>query len=493
MTSSQSILNSKTASTLNPDGNEQADHLYAEGMAYYQRRQWRQALAAFSRLQEVQPQRQGIGALIDEINWFIQLEEMAPGQQQQEPEGRISSKRLRWLPWLLSLLILVIATAIVLFVAGDRLFNLPGRGPDPGLVELYNEGQSQLAIGNYDGAVNAFERILVIDPDDIGARAGLTQAKLLRDMAKEYTAAQDAIVAEDWGAAKKHLDAIISVYPTYEDVNELLDFVVHQQGLSDLYTAASDAYNASDWGETIRLFGEIRERDETYRTETIQEFLFVSYLEEGERLIEEQSDDLDAVRQALSFFNAALTIHPDNQRASGNRQLAALYESGVLASERTDWNAAIEKLEIIYETQPTYGGGLAACLLYEAYVARAVAESEQGNYHAALDYAQLALALELPPRCDDKEAAQNIEQAILLALATPTPTSTATATHTPTPLPTATPTLTPRPTNTPTITPIPPTPTHTFTPAPPTDTPRPTNTPRPTKPPPPTNTPTPDR
>jgi len=37
---------------------ELAENLYAEGMAYYQRRQWRQALAAFSRLQELQPQRQ---------------------------------------------------------------------------------------------------------------------------------------------------------------------------------------------------------------------------------------------------------------------------------------------------------------------------------------------------------------------------------------------------------------------------------------------------
>ena len=427
MTFSQSLSSSKTASTLHTDGNEQADHLYAEGMAYYQRRQWRQALAAFSRLREIQPQRQGITALIDEINWFIQLEEMAPERKELEPEGGITSNRLRWLPWLLSLLILVIATAVILFVAGDRIFNLPGRGPDPGLVELYNEGQSQLAIGNYDGAINAFERILAIDATDIGAQAGLTQAKLLRDMAQEYSAAQEAITAEDWGAAKMHLDAIFAVYPTYEDVNELLDFVAHQQELSDLYTAASDAYNASAWGETIRLFEAIRERDETYRSETIQEFLFVSYLEEGERLIEEQGDNLDIVRQALRYFNAALTIHPDNQRATDNRYMASLFEAGVRAAEREDWDGVIQKLETIYERQPTYGGGLAACLLYQAYVALAVQESEQGNYHASLDYAQQALALELPPRCDDKLAAQNIEQAILLALATPTPTSTATA------------------------------------------------------------------
>ena len=188
---------------------ELAENLYAEGMAYYQRRQWRQALAAFSRLQELQPRRPGIAALLDEINWFIELEEMNP-EQPQNPANAAAPPRLRWLPWVISLLILVTAVVVIFLVAGDRLFGFPGRQPDPGLIELYNEGQSQLAIGNYDGAIAAFESILQRDPEDIAAQTGLKQARQLKEMAEKYKSAQEAIQNEDWEAAKADLESIVA-------------------------------------------------------------------------------------------------------------------------------------------------------------------------------------------------------------------------------------------------------------------------------------------
>ncbi|HEY80001.1 MAG TPA: tetratricopeptide repeat protein, partial [Caldilineae bacterium] len=206
---------------------EFAENLYAEGMAYYQQRQWRQALAAFTRLQELQPQRPGIAALLDEINWFIELEEMDSGQSQNQASPAAGT-RLRWLPWVISLIILITAALVIVLVAGDRLFGFPGRQPDPGLVELYNEGQSQLAIGNYDGAIAAFESILERDPKDIAAQTGLKQARLLKEMAQRYRAARDAIDAEDWNNAREELEVIVAQYPTYEDAGELLDYVRRQ-------------------------------------------------------------------------------------------------------------------------------------------------------------------------------------------------------------------------------------------------------------------------
>ena len=479
--------------TLRPHANAQAERLYAEGMAAYQRRQWRQALAAFNELLGMQPQRQGIAALIDEINWFIQLEELAPERRSPEPTDRAPAPRLRWLPWLITLVILTIAIAIVLTVAGDRIANLLGRHPNADLVALYNDGQSQLAIGNYDGAIAAFDRILVLEPDDIGAKAGLEQAKRLRDLAVNYRNAQDAIAKEAWATARGNLETIAAVHPTYEDVEQLLNFVLRQQELQALMTEATAAYNAGNWTDAIRGFESVRERDDAYRADAIQEFLFVSYLEAGEALIAQKGSDLDAARQALQHFNAALTIHPDNQRAARNRRLATLYESGLRARERQDWNAVTTSLLPIHEQQPDYAGGQASCHLYAAYTALADNETKLGNYRAALTHVQQALAIGNP--CGDADApagtldARNLEQAILLALATPTPTSTATATSTTTPLPTATATPTrtvtpkpPPPTATPTFTPLPPPPPPTATPEPPTPEP-------PTPEPPPTSTP----
>ncbi len=472
---------------------DQADALYAEGMAYYQRRRWRQALAAFSRLQAVQPGRQGVSALIDELHWFIQLEEMAPEESPREPLPRPVSARQRWLPWMITLFVLAAATVVVVAVAGERLW--PGQNANLGLVELYNDGQSQLAIGNYDGAIAAFERILEISPADIGAQAGLNQAQLLRDLAQSYRTAQAAITAEEWPAARTALEYIAAKYPGYEDVDQLLSFVLRRQELESLYSEATAAYNSNDWAAAIARFEALRDRDAAFRADAIQEFLFVSYLEEGEALITQQGAAINAIRQAIQHFNAALTIHPENQRAVRGRQLASLFEGGVRAAQRQDWGAALENLQPVHEAQPDYAGGAVSCLLYDAYVALAEQETAQGEYRLALKHAQAALALE--PACRDRAPAAQIEQAVLLALATPTPTSTATATPTRTPLPTATltPTSTPRPpTATPTSTPTPLPPTPTPPPPPPTPTPEPpTPTPIPPTPTPIPPTPTPYR
>ena len=467
---------------------ELAENLYAEGMAYYQQRQWRQALAAFSRLQALQPQRPGLAALLDEINWFIELEEMTP-EQPRKPDSTGAPPHLRWLPWAISLFILITAAAVVFLAAGDRLFGFPGRQPDPGLIELYNEGQSQLAIGNYDGAIAAFESILERDPNDIAAQTGLKQARQLREMAEKYKAATEAIEEEDWDRARTNLEAIVAQYPAYEDASQLLDYVTRQQELDGLFSQAVDAYNANQWADAISLFESIQQQDATFRTDALKESLFISYLEEGERLIEEHGDNIDNVRQALQHFNAALTIHPDNQRAAQNRHYADLYLTALLAIQRKDWQQAIQSLETIHEAHPSYAGGVAACLLYKSYIAQAKADMDEKKYAQALDYVNLALALE--PACEDQEEALRLRDQLLLALATPTPTPTPTPTTTPTATPTFTPTLTPTPTPTrpPTATPTPtPPPPPTPTPQPP---PPPTPTPQP--PPPPTPTPTPPR
>ena len=459
---------------------ELAENLYAEGMAYYQQRQWRQALAAFSRLQKLQPQRPGLAALLDEINWFIELEEMTP-EQPQKPANAGAPPHLRWLPWAISLFILITAAVVVLLVAGDRLLGFPGRQPDPGLIELYNEGQSQLAIGNYDGAIAAFESILERDPKDIAAQTGLKQARQLREMAEKYKSAAEAIESEDWDAARTNLEAIVAQYPAYEDASQLLDYVTHQQELDALFEQAVAAYNANQWADAITLFENIQQQDDTFRTDALKESLFISYLEEGERLIDELDARADTVRQALQHFNAALTIHPDNQRAAQNRRYANFYLTALLAIQREDWQQAIQSLENIYEANPVYAGGRAACLLYQSYVALAKSDMKEGKYARALRYVDKALSVE--PACGDQQDAVSLRDRLLLALATATPTPTATATTTPTATPTPTSTPTRPPTATPTATPTPPPP-PTPTPAPP---------PTPTPAPPPTPTPTPPR
>ena len=42
--------------------------LYQQCMAHYQRREWQAALEGFTRLRELQPERQGLDDLLDEVS-----------------------------------------------------------------------------------------------------------------------------------------------------------------------------------------------------------------------------------------------------------------------------------------------------------------------------------------------------------------------------------------------------------------------------------------
>ncbi len=85
------------------------------------------------------------------------------------------------------------------------------------------------------------------------ARAGLTQAQMLRDLAQKYAEAQQAIAQADWVTARNRLEAIAAIYPSYEDVDKLLLMVIHQQEMEARFAAATAAYNASHWAEALSV------------------------------------------------------------------------------------------------------------------------------------------------------------------------------------------------------------------------------------------------
>jgi len=473
--------------------------LYQQSMAHYQHREWEAALECFTRLRELQPERQGIEALLDEVSWFLQLDAVggeAPGDpgKLETPRARERPRR-RWLLWLgVTLGILLLVSFYFLQCNGFDL--LGGQRLQTRVQELRNRAEARLAVGNYEGAIESFEELVALVPDDQGSQMGLARAQRLRDLAEQYAQAKAAIENRAWDEAHAYLRDILAIDATYADAQELLDFVERQQRLLVLYDEGVQRYNLADWWAAIEKFEEIRSLAPSYRTEAIQEYLFISYLSDGQAQLTDDGDSLDAVRLAAQRFGSALSIHPKNKQASDGRRLVSLYLEGLIAYQRQDWQQALTWLEAVHEVRPDYAGGYLALLLCEAYLRLGDLQRDNSNYQAALEYYQAALALENVD-CSEAEAG---EQAVLLALATPTPTSTATATPTPTPLPTATPTSTstPLPTSTPTAT-APPTLTPTQTPPPPpppTDTPvpTPTDTPaRPTDTPVPTDTPTPPR
>ncbi len=465
-------------SVLAPPGEEsfnEAEALYHEGMANYQRRNWKRALEAFTRLQELQPDRPGLNTLLDEVQWFLKLEEMGPEHSKSSPveEEPPEEERGRRLWWVLILLLLVGSVLAFFFLrrAGQA---------DAQKRYLYNRGQARLAAGDYEGAREAFQELLALDPSNQSAEAGLEQATKLQNLAMWYAQAHKAIKEEDWDSAADNLRKILAEDPNYEDARQLLDMVKRQQHLAGLYNDGTRSRDKGNWEECIQKLSKVREIDPEYRKEAVQEHLFFCYLKAGESLIDDKQPSVVTANKAIQRFNNALLIHPKNQEALQKRNMAQLYMEGLKFMEQKEGAEALTRFQIIYSYRQDYANGQLAQLLYQLYLDVAKKKVDEGDYLAALSYLKAALALNVK----DKSGAQSLFDAVVQALATPIPTSTATVTPTPTPLPTATttptPTASPAPTLAPTQAPPPPTPTPRPKPKPsPTSTPRPAPTPTP--------------
>ncbi len=407
------------------EGQDLPGFLYQRGLAHYQRREWQAALEYFTHLQQIQPDRQGLAPLLDEVRWFILLESLGVDDAQ---EGTLVAELMPPAPRSrrpLRLLVLVLGVIVVgLGIAWSQswLSGWWGGGQQAQLQEWYNRGQSRLALGDYEGAREAFAQLVALAPDDPEAQAGLARAERLKLLAERYRQATAAIMAEDWEAAAAHLSAILAIDPNYADAAQQATFVAHRREVARLYTEAVRAYDQGDWAGALALFEQVEQQDPGFRRDTVQEFLFVCYFNDGQVLLSQPGAGSEATRRAIERFGSALRIHPRNVQVAEARRLSSIYLEAQLAFERGNLADARARLETLLAENSDYAGGRAVELLFAIWVkigdqalARGEPESARQAYQAALD-------LNVP----DRKVAEAGLEAVARAIATPTPTSTPT-------------------------------------------------------------------
>jgi tetratricopeptide (TPR) repeat protein len=414
---------------------DQVEALYYEGMAAYQHRHWEGALDRFTRLKELQPTRPGLDALIEEVRWFLQLQNAAPSEGTPAGDAAAKVRRRGWraAPWstrartILYIVLGILAVAGLLLVAfGDRLPWRENRAAE----ELYNRGQARLTVGDNEGALAAFQKMLEISPNDPEALLGIERAQRQDTLAQEYAAAEAAIADEDWARAAAELAKIASADPNYRDVKAKIDFVNQRQRLADLYADGGRLYDLGQWNEALAQFEKIRSIDGSYRAETVGEFLFVCYLNAGEALLQAGGGNAVDAKAAVDYFDRALGIHPRNRSASDARRLGGMYLDALQALDRGDSDRARTQLAALVAESPAYAGGQAARHLYDLMLAAGQTALAGGDIPAALE--RFARAQALP--VNDTSAAQ--KGAAIAMAATPTASPTAPNTPTATSIPT---------------------------------------------------------
>ncbi len=408
-----------------------AEALYYEGMAAYQHRNWDGALERFGRLKELQPNRPGLDALLDEVRWFLQLQSTAPGaggravpQSAGLPAGEAPRRepaqppRPKWQTGALIALALIGVLALVLIASDARLPWI--NAADRGTQELYNRGQARLAVGDYEGAQAAFSEVLKIKPNDPEASQGLSRAERQQTLAQGYAAAETALAEDDWETAAAELAKVLAVDPTYRDAQKKADFVAQRRRLAAIYADGGRLYDLGRWEEAIAQFAKIQELDSTYRREEVNAFLFVCYLNAGQGLIDTADAKVAPVQRAIEYFSSALAIQPRNRPAADARRLGSLYLDAARGLASGNSAEAQARLEALLTEAPTYANGQAAKQLYALLLKRAEVAVQTGDIPSAVRFYQSAQGSLVP----DHTAAIQGEATARAITPTPTPRPT---------------------------------------------------------------------
>lgn len=373
-----------------PDDSLQQHVAYQESLASLQRGDWDGAIEHLSWLEDRYPG-------IPEIQTMLQEARLKASLDQKKPRAKawrapVLSNRL--------IQMLILANILVylgwgLMVVYDQQIRptLEQRRQEAVRQKLFQEGQGHLAEGNYGGAIQAFETLLTLSPNEQEAQKALSEAKEAAELASAYDQALALIKSKRWREALVPLKDIAKHEPGYRDVPQLMALAEEQLTLANLLNEAEELYRASDWQGAAAKYEEIQALDLSYQQDLVEARLFDSYWSRGEELVALARDSLHPLREAVELFQKASALHPLEPHVADQRQLAEAALWGSHFYEQGDWEAAIAELQKVHEKQEGYAGGRVTQLLYEAYVRSGDALAQEGDHRLALE--QYTKALEL--------------------------------------------------------------------------------------------------
>jgi tetratricopeptide (TPR) repeat protein len=447
---------------------EDADALYAEGMAHYRRREWSQAKACFARLKTIAPDRRGVDALLNEIDIFVQLQEMRPeGEAAQIDErslrttlpvesgkseaiGRDEPRRSPW-PIIVFMVIVLIGLLVVLYATGT-LSTILDNQRSARVQALVNQCRAAMNVGECGRAVTACDEALALAPNNDEIKTWSAKARRCQQLSSLYEEAELALTNGEWDDALQKLQEIAGLDPTYKDVQDQLELVESQKELGARLVQANDHVKERSWDLAISLLEKLRREDAGFKSEEVAQVLFDAHFGKGLELVASAHDSPEKLGQGILSLDSALQILPSDAKALEERQLAESYRQGYLSANQSDWPQAVSGLQAVYQLRPEYMGGRAASLLCLSYLRLGDAYRTAGDLEQALEQYRSVRGIEGCVDYYEEAAANEREVHAILYPPTPTsaPTSTPTVTLPPTPTATITPTWTLAPTSPPT-------------------------------------------
>ncbi len=397
---------------------QSTDHpLYQEVESFINQGAWSAARAPLEELMTLYPD----DAYLKEISTSVRARsalldsalEIAPARRS------ILSRGLRYIvPVVAVIALLGLVTVVVLAL---QLWILPQqaeRQRAQNISQIRQDAQAALVSGDYDRAIIAYTEILDLLPGDPEAEVGLEQAGQLRATVSRYTEAIAEMEAHRWDNALSILQQIQVEQPNYRNVPELIASIQEQQDLSDRFAEAEAAFDRGYYELAAQEYEELQSLDYGFERETVQEHLFLSYLQLGLAEEEAAGSDPQGLQAALEKLEKALALRPEDSQTKGESQLLRFYLASLDEFETGNWPQTIADLTPVYEARPGFAEGTAAERLYEAKVAWGDDLMAEEQFEQALAmYQEAHLITEVDTAGLDPKIASARRM-----LATPTPT-----------------------------------------------------------------------
>ena len=462
------------------------DVVYEEGMAYYRRRRWREARACFERVQELQPNRRGMDALLRELDIFMQLEsveglegasevDLAAGKSaevEQLTRPVVAAGGRRSLVMVVVAIVLAIVIVSVVFLISSGRVTL--MGAEQRLQRGLDRGTSQILTQRWEESLKTYLELAKTWPEDAEVVHGLNQSK--EGLYQRATAGiASAEVAESLdqqadliGQATATLQLVVDADSGYKDAASLLEGLSRRLDVLKLHGEAREYLARSAYSDAIRRLLDVRSNDPDYRPGTISDELYQCYMRRGTVDLGLAADDIQpasgakpeapqytvpetalaSLRKAERDFVKAVEERPKGEEATKAQFLASNASHGLERYNDWAWDDSAAALAPVYSGDSAYLDGKLAPILCDALAHDVQLALQQGQKERAVESYATLTAL---GRCRSDAVDELILQ--LTPTATPTPTLTPTITSTPTRTPRPTLTPTPVPTEAPTAVP----------------------------------------
>ncbi len=348
------------------------------------------------------------------------------------------------IPGVVLLTLLCVAAGIFLAMSWWIWPQATAQRQEARISQLQQEAQVALSSGDYDRAVLAYNELLELMPSDRQALEGLKQANQLRAIISLYSEAIAEMEAYHWENALALLQQIEAEQPGYRDVTQRISFIQQQQDLSNRFSEAEATFNQGNYELAIENYEALQSTDYGFQSETVQNRLFLSYLQLGLAEEEAAGDNPQRLQTALDKFEKALALRPEDSQAKGESKLLSSYLAGLAELKAKNWSEAISYLTPVYEARPDFANSTVGQALYDAYVGWGDELFAAEQFEQALTKYEEAHSLRGVDISDLNEKIALVGQALVTP--TPEPTSAAPVVATgggnapaPAPVPTATP------------------------------------------------------